>query len=367
MSSEIPCPYCGAPLPEGHPIEASGAEPATVLKKAIAPVGLLASGSNDDSFIAPPPGQKPPAAEPDPILGEFVSPSTSRADAVDGSGSATPAPSRDFPALNLDGLEMAGPARGRADSEEDDPAEEDMPGRRRSWSTVLLGSYASAMTLALAWTLYHPRVIDRGEPGPPPSAGVAPPASGHQAPLSRKVETPEPIVGDHMTTLGKPLRVGMLEITPVDVSRQDVALEKKNLTGGQPRHRDGGQGAMVLRLRLRNTSADAVFAPLDQSYIRERGKEVVDTFVETPDGGRIYPFPLAVESEWSIAGQDFGELRPGESREVPIVTAPDAPGNDSGPFTWRVRLRTGIGRTDVIGVRWPEGTAAPSGPSTGKG
>ena len=97
-----------------------------------------------------------------------------------------------------------------------------------------------------------------------------------------------------------------------------------------------------------------MFAPLDQAYLRERGEGIVDTFVRTSTDERVYPFPLAVDSEWSIVGQDFTELRPGESRVVAIVTAADAPPDSAGPFTWRIRLRTDIGRTDVIGLRWPD-------------
>ena len=68
-------------------------------------------------------------------------------------------------------------------------------------------------------------------------------------------------------------------------------------------------------------------------------------------GRRIELFPLAVESEWSIVGQDFRELGPGESMEALIVSAPDALGLKEEEMTWRVRLRTGINETDVLGVR----------------
>ena len=61
-------------------------------------------------------------------------------------------------------------------------------------------------------------------------------------------------------------------------------------------------------------------------------------------------FPLAVESEWMIVGQEFRELGPGESMEGIIVSAPDARGLIEEEMTWRVRLRTGINETDVLGV-----------------
>ena len=47
-------------------------------------------------------------------------------------------------------------------------------------------------------------------------------------------------------------------------------------------------------------------------------------------------------------------LRPGESRVVAIASAPDVATETLGPFTWRVRLRTGVDRTDTIGVICPD-------------
>jgi hypothetical protein len=255
--------------------------------------------------------------------------------------------------LNIGGTSKA--VKGSARQDVDD--EEEQPERRNTWISILLVSYASAITLALIWTAWRsPRVREI-----PPEAPAAenPPTVGRQAGLSRKVGLPEPVVARHKVALKKPLQVGSLEITPLEVRREKVALQRTNLSGKVDR-RDGGKNALVLRLKLRNTSKDTVFAPMDQAYLREQEKELVDSFLETGTGERIYPFPLAVESEWSIVGQDFGELRPGESRVVTIVSAPDAPGDEAGPFTWRVRLRTGIDRTDIIGVLWPEPAAARS-------
>ena len=317
------------------------------------PVPLLAPGSDDDSPFqesSSSSGSRIVPAEPDPVLGPFVTPS---------SGSATssvlegppPAPSGGpFPAIDLGSRVEAGSNLRSSDPEE---AGDDEPeGRRTSWASVLLLSYASAITIGLAWTLLKDRRRETLQaPAPPPPAAVAA-ESARQAGLSRKIEPPEPILGEHFLATGKPLRVGDLEASPVDVKRQAVTLERSTPLGKADR-KAGGKGALVLRLRLKNVSRDAVFAPLDQAYLRERGKGIVDTFVETKGGERIYPYPLAIESEWSIVDQPFEALRPGESRTVAIVSAPEAPPDSSGPFTWRVRLRTGIDRTDVVGLRWP--------------
>ena len=184
--------------------------------------------------------------------------------------------------------------------------------------------------------------------------------SPRQSGLSRKIKPPEPLLGEHIATFGQTLKVGSLEITPIDVRLTGVfSFFNNSNTYASPARRDGGKKALALRLKLRNASDTSTFSPLDQAYLRERGKEIVDTFVETANKERVYPYPLAIESEWSIIGQDFTELRPGESRTVVIFTAPRAPPDSAGPFVWRVRLRTGIDRTDAIGVRWPDKPTKP--------
>ena len=140
-----------------------------------------------------------------------------------------------------------------------------------------------------------------------------------------------------------------------------MALERSNVYA-RPERKAGGKKALILRLKLKNLSDDTVFAPLDQAYLRERGKQVVDTFIQAAGDDRIYPYPLAMESEWSIVGQDFTELRPGESRVVTIASTPDAPPDSNGPFTWRIRIRTGINRTNIIGNRLPDKIAVTPSP-----
>jgi hypothetical protein len=358
-----PCPHCGGPMEvesrtlveeQGGAAAGDPARESEHEKDIDRPtVPLLAPGSHDDDFLsASSSGSRIGPAEPDPILGQFVTPSS-------GSAASTvmdlspPAPSGEaFPAIDLGSKIMTGPAQSHREPDADEGEEYEPEGRRTSWATILLASYASAITLGLAWTLMKDRQRVKLEVEAPRSTVATVPESARQAGLSRKVGPPEPILGEHFAAMGKPLKVGDLEITPVDIKRQAVTLERST-PYAKPDRKAGGKGALALRLKLKNTSGEAVFAPLDQAYLRERGKEIVDTFLETKDGDRIYPYPLAIESEWLIADQRFDELRPGESRTVAIVSAPDAPPDSSGPFTWRVRLRTGINRTDTIGLRWP--------------
>jgi hypothetical protein len=68
-----------------------------------------------------------------------------------------------------------------------------------------------------------------------------------------------------------------------------------------------------------------------------------------------------VESEWTIAGQTFPELKPGESVETFIVSAPDAKARVSDAMTWRLKLRCGIEQTEVVGVRFGVNDIKPRG------
>jgi hypothetical protein len=382
MSEAKRCPNCGLILPlESEPSspEASASlfastpnsdleERLRPLDPAVAdapPIPLLATGSSDDTFIDVPHGQRIKAAEPDPALGAIAA--ASKTPVIESARQTSSTKSRvgssaHFPTINFDSPRSSSrkaTQASHADGDHSDEDEDEPEERRFSWWSVLLFSYANAVTLALAWTLIKNRHNSKPEVDlPEPPGVVAPSNPARQASLSRKVEPPEPILGEHFATFGQPLRVGSLEITPIDVKRQDVQLQRSNAQAS-PSRKDGGKKALVLRLQLRNMTNDSTFAPLDQGYLRERAKEIVDTYVETADQHKVYPFPLALDSEMSIVGQDFSELRPGESRPFAIVSAPDAPPDSAGPFTWRVRLRTGINRTDTIGVVWPAKPARP--------
>ncbi len=148
--------------------------------------------------------------------------------------------------------------------------------------------------------------------------------------------------------LGRPVRMGALEATPLEVVSGKVNLKRRFRARER---RSGGGNALKLKILLRNISSDKVFTPLDEAFLREGESGGADSFIMLGGGGRIELFPLAVESEWSIVGQDFRELGPGESMEALIVSAPDALGLKEEEMTWRVRLRTGINETDVMGVR----------------
>ena len=116
----------------------------------------------------------------------------------------------------------------------------------------------------------------------------------------------------------------------------------------------GGRGALLLKLRLKNLSSDSILVPLDEAFIRERGRGIHDSFIETGPTQQIDMFPLAIVSEWSILGQEFRQLRPGESYETLVASAPGALDGLAPEMTWRIRLRTDINQTEILGIRFNE-------------
>ena len=107
---------------------------------------------------------------------------------------------------------------------------------------------------------------------------------------------------------------------------------------------------MSLKVRVRNVSPDLIFAPLDEAFVRDRDHALPDGYLENDRGDRIYLYPLAVQSEWSIEGENFRELKPGEIMESNICTVEFGAAQFHSSMTWRIRLRTGIDRTEIVGV-----------------
>jgi hypothetical protein len=108
----------------------------------------------------------------------------------------------------------------------------------------------------------------------------------------------------------------------------------------------------VLSLRLRNRASDTILVPLDEAFLRSRERAIRDSYIEAGPRPIIEMYPLAVASEWSIAGQEFRELGPGEAYETRIVSAPGALDRVGPEMTWRLRLRTDLNQTQAVGIRF---------------
>ena len=90
----------------------------------------------------------------------------------------------------------------------------------------------------------------------------------------------------------------------------------------QPDKRRREETALFLRLKLTNVSKERTFTPMDQNLVRERGLRPTDPYIVTSEGKSIRLFPLAIDSEWSIVGQEFATLGPGDSEETFVAAEP---------------------------------------------
>jgi hypothetical protein len=387
LAQPRPDPVLGL-FAEGEPA-ASSARPGTVAPAGsfeVASLFSVAAAASDATDPKTRPGSSEasgPFAAGGPVEKEGVSPGSY--DKITGLGSlglpnkSAPTSGSSSEAISTLGLDLSSPAPSPSGREtrrltevsalsspspktHDEPEDDDLegpPARGAPWSTVLLASYASAVTLGLLWVLWTGRHANTGaanEPEPPVPVDTRP-DPGQRADRSRRLVPPAPIPAVHTTSLGKPLRMGLIEVTPLEVTNGLVQLQREF---GAVKNKPVGQNALRLRLRIKNISPDTVLAPLDEAFVRDRPRADADTFIECGSGGTtIGMYPLAVESELSIVGQVFRDLRPGEEFVTEIVSVPDAAARKTPQMTWRVRLRTDINHTDDLGVRFTDGDVRP--------
>jgi hypothetical protein len=145
------------------------------------------------------------------------------------------------------------------------------------------------------------------------------------------------------------MQIGDLEVTPLGIVTERVALVR-SIDPNDWRREESA--SLLLRLRLKNVSRDQEFAPLERRSLREQGAALDRSAIVTTPGNGINLFPLAVDSEWSIEGQSFNVLKPGETVETVIASEPKMADKLTDEMTWRIRLRIGTYRTDVLGVHF---------------
>jgi hypothetical protein len=158
-----------------------------------------------------------------------------------------------------------------------------------------------------------------------------------------------PLAAENVASLGKVIRIGGVEVTPVGIEVTRLELVRSIEPAKWRREK---LASLVLRLRLKNISKSDTFAPLELRFVREQASTLDRSMIATSPGQAINLFPLAVDSEWSIDGQEFTVLEPGESVETLIASEPGAADRMTDLMTWHVRLRIAPYRTDVLGVRF---------------
>jgi hypothetical protein len=241
----------------------------------------------------------------------------------------------------------------RRESERESVPDDDLGGEGRfPWFQVFLLSYASAVTLALTWMVMigrSPHLSDRFATTSTATSDPAPPQKPSASRLDGKTL---PLIPDeNIVTLGSALRVGDLQIRPLS-----VALQRVELVGSidASKYRAEESESLVLRMQLTNLSKSQRFAPLELAYIREQSSPLDRCLITTPGSRTIGAFALDVFSEWSIVGQEARVLERGETLETIIASEPGASEQMKSDMTWRVRLRIGPFRTDVVGIRFKD-------------
>ena len=229
----------------------------------------------------------------------------------------------------------APPAESPATSSADlEPADEPAP-KRAGLGMVLLASYASAMTLACAWLLWQAR--QRAENPFPDTL----PADSRPGERSASLA---PIPDERATTVGKPLVLDDIEITP-----GPPRLARVDLTSGNAQRKSGGEGSLLVPITVKNRSKDHTFAPVDAEFVRAPDRGLPESFIESP-AGAIELYPLSVSSEWKIVGQDLRELKPGEAMETVIASEPNAQDRLDSAMHLRLKLRSSPDATPVVRV-----------------
>lgn len=198
-----------------------------------------------------------------------------------------------------------------------------------------------------------------------------------------KERTQEIVPAQLRTKIGVAIRVGELEVTPLAVEKATVAVLVSGFSKAEPCKED----SLILRLKLKNVSADQSFSPLDY-YFNRKWKEksrnsypppftLVQFGTEKPEksffGGPANWLPLALAgSKKSQSPRETVEdenldktLEPGEEMTAFLCTDGDDSSTQAiytyhGPMLWRLQVRRGlvpvgakeIPATAVIGVEF---------------
>jgi hypothetical protein len=222
---------------------------------------------------------------------------------------------------------------------------------RGMWLSLLLLSYASAVTMGLAWVLLTGRTLHPVQrEGQDAKRAADEPGSKSREPVSNTALPAIP--AENIARIGQAIRMGDVEVTPVSVELAPVELVRTIEPADY--HLDE-VSSLILRLKLTNVSKEHELKPLVRSLIRDGSSPADRSFITTPDGGKIELYPLAEESEWVISGQEFRALKPGESVTTLVASKPVTEDLLRDEMTWRVRLRIGPYRTDMLGVRFRKG------------
>ncbi len=253
------------------------------------------------------------------------------------------------------GIDLVVEDRDRHDEQLASEEEDHLSEPTIAWSQVLLMSYASAITLALIWMLWTGRWSSTSAPVSP-SIDLPVIDSSSRTLDAIPATAPRPIPPENRARLGQTIQLGDLEITPLTVISAPIELVRSI----EPHKRRREQECLVLRLRMRNLSKEHAITPLGPELTRDRGLRPSEPYISTSQGPSIRLFPLAVDSEWAIVGQEFNILQPADTTETFVAAEPSSALNVTDEMTWRVRIQTGVYRTDMLAVPFSKAEIHPA-------
>ncbi|MCX8138930.1 MAG: hypothetical protein N3E46_04540 [Gemmataceae bacterium] len=239
---------------------------------------------------------------------------------------------------------------------------------------AVLALYAAFATCVALYGLFF------REPPLPPAHPLAilPDTFGEYDPASRKkialrLPLTGPLPEELIVPLGGALTVGQLRVEPLRVEERPLRLISES---AQEKREEVTGPALVLHLKLTNTSEDLAFHPVDPALVRKASQlEQEDRFNGTRlhVGSAVYiggplewPFRRGVRRYEAAQHDHDRPLQPGETRAFVICSSTDpalrrALRNAPADLLWHVHLRTGIfvwkereiPVTSILGVRFP--------------
>jgi hypothetical protein len=219
-----------------------------------------------------------------------------------------------------------------------------------------VAAYALVMTLVAIYGLFI-KSGDKVDPGHPLS--TIPDSFGEFDPVKRKQVSQYkfPVDGELPGTLraglGSKIEVGQLEIEPVKVEARPLKIVTE---GKKQQYNETTKGrALVLQLKVKNTSNDLAIFPMDPAFLRKpKGddKQVPTRLVvgkQTFLGGAI-DWPTATNVTRRYEEQQAGDatpLKPGETRDYVVFTNVDpklieAVHAATETLQWRIQIRRGL-------------------------
>jgi hypothetical protein len=235
----------------------------------------------------------------------------------------------------------------------------------------VLAPYALLTTVLAIYGLFFKSAAPAGHP-----LATLPDTFGEYPPAERKKTSKLafPVDGELppelRVALGGKLPIGQIEIEPLGVEQRTLKIVTK---GQSEKHVEPSLApAVVLRMKIRNTSDDLLIYPLDPAFNRRViGSEHIGTGLtvgkQTWWGGAIaWPFPSRVARIYEEAQEaDAAPLKPGESREYVVFTNAAqqvirAVKDAKDAMLWRVQVRRGritfegrdVPVTAIIGVEF---------------